>query len=239
VTLPAGKATSRATPIRLVATRAGEDRLRAVSSIGSAEQVVRFLPALPTAVAVAVSPAEIISDGRTSATVSVQLVDVHKHLSKADGDVEVYLTTNLGQLKAASVVIAKGKSSASTTISSNQRGPATIQADAAGLDEGKGSVSFTLPIVLGLLATLGGVLGAFIRSGAPSNTRRRRIVENFAIGAATGVVFWLILLFGALRAASTVLPFDPTVVPAANEAGALLLGTGGGWLGRLLFGGKR
>ena len=101
--------------------------------------------------------------------------------------------------------------------------------------EGAETIRFTLPILAVMFAVLGGVLGAFLRSGMPARTRRRRLAESLGIGAVAGAVFWLISLFGALSTASSVLPFNVNVIPAANEAGALLLGVGGGWLGRRLF----
>jgi len=95
-----------------------------------------------------------------------------------------------------------------------------------------------LPIYLVAFATIGGLLGAFVRSGNPSKPGLRKLVESLAIGAVTGVVFWAILFFGVLKAAAA-LPFSPADVPAGNALGAGLLGFGGGWLGRALFGRSR
>src|SRR5262245_48421371 len=139
ILLRAGKATTGATPVRLIAARPGEDRIRAISTIGSIESVVRYRPSFPTAVALNVSPAQSISDGRSQSTLSVRLVDAHKHAQRAEEDVEVYLAANLGKLKADTIVITKGTTTATTTITSTDRGIATISADAAGLEGGIGT----------------------------------------------------------------------------------------------------
>jgi hypothetical protein len=238
VTVPAGKATSRATPIHLIADRPGEDQVEGVSMIGRASQTVRFRPAVPTAVAVTVSPNQLISDGRTAATVSVHLVDDTKHLRPAEEETEVVLASTSGTLKATSLTIPKGGRASTTTIVSTSRGPATITADAAGLDEGTAVVQFVLPAYLIVFSIVGGLLGAFVRSGNPSSGRTRKLLENLSIGAIMGLVFWAILFFGVLKAAAA-LPFTPSDVPAGNELGAGLLGFGGGWLGRSFFGRPR
>jgi hypothetical protein len=234
VTLPAGKATSRATPVHLVANHLGEDEIQAVSTIGSVSQKVHFRPAFPAAIAVNISPVELIGDGRSQATVSVRLIDSNRHLRSADEDVAVDLATTRGALEKTSVVIPKGTTAANTTITSTSLGIATITADAADLDEGTAVVTFVMPVHLVLLAVVGGILGAYIRAGRPGRSFNRRVLETLALGGATGLVFWLILLFGTLRATAA-LPFNPNAVPAANELGALLLGVGGGWLGRTFF----
>jgi hypothetical protein len=236
VTVPAGKATSRATPIHLIADHSGEDLVEGVSMIGRASQVVRFRPAEPTAVAVTVSPTQVVSDGRSTATVSVRLIDDTKHMRPAEDETEVLLASTSGSLKATSLKIPKGGRAATTTIVSTSRGPATITADAADLDEGTAVVQFLLPVSLIVFSTLGGVFGAFVRSGTPSAGRARKLVENLSIGAIMGIVFWAILFFGVLKAAAA-LPFNPADVPAGNELGAGLLGFSGGWLGRSLIGG--
>jgi len=234
VVVPAGKATSRATPVHLIADRPGEDQVEGVSTIGRASQVVHFRPAIPTAVAVTVSPTLVISDGRTAATVSVRLIDDTKHLRPAEDETEVVLASTSGSLKATSLKIPKGGRAATTTIVSTSRGPATITADVADLDEGTALVQFVLPIYLVVFATTGGLLGAFVRSSNNSMSGIRKLLENLAIGAVMGLVFWAILFLGALKAAAA-LPFSPSDVPAGNELGAGLLGFGGGWLGRLFF----
>jgi len=236
VTVPVGKATSRATPVHLIADRPGEDQVEGVSTIGRASQVVHFRPATPTAVAVAVSPTHVISDGRTAATVSVRLIDDTKHMRPAEDETEVLLASTSGSLKATSLKIPKGGRAAITTIVSTSSGPATITADAADLDEGTAIVQFVLPVYLVVFATLGGLLGAFVRSGNKSTSGARKFAESLAIGAVMGVVFWAILFFGVLRAAAA-LPFSPSDVPAGNQLGAGLLGFGGGWLGRSFFAG--
>src|SRR6266508_1430129 len=116
VIVPAGKATSRATPVHLVADRPGEDQIEGVSTIGRASQLVHFRPAAPTAVAVAVSPMQVISDGRTAATVSVRLVDDTKRMRPAEDETEVVLVNSSGSLKATSLMIPKGGRTAATTI---------------------------------------------------------------------------------------------------------------------------
>jgi len=239
VTVPAGKGTSRATPIRLVADGPGEDEIQGVSAIGRVSQVVHFRSPAPTTVAVTVSPIQVISDGRSVVLVSVRLIDDTKRLRAADFDTDVELASTNGILKESSLTIPKGGSAATTTIVSMSRGPATITADAAGLDEGSATVLFVLPLYLIVFSTVGGVLGAFVRSDKSSKSGRR-VFENLAIGAVMGVVFWAILFFGALKAVAA-LPFNPTDVPAGNELGSALLGFAGGWLGRSFLGrpGKR
>jgi len=179
-----------------------------------------------------------MSDGRTAATVSVRLIDDTRHLLPATEETEVILASTSGTLKTTSLKIPTGGRAANTTIVSTSRGPATITADAAGLDEGTVIVQFVLPVYLIVFSTVGGLLGAFVRSRDSSRGHARRILENLLIGAIMGLVFWAILFFGALKAVAA-LPFTPADIPAGNELGAALLGFGGGWLGRSLFGRRR
>jgi ribosomal protein L40E len=101
-------------------------------------------PPAPTKLMIQAEPTEILADGKTESTITIQLQDDTDRLIAALTDTEVRITTTRGTLKTPVIRIPKGKDTEKTVItSSTEGGPATVSANAFGLK----TMSITLNFV--------------------------------------------------------------------------------------------
>jgi YVTN family beta-propeller protein len=101
-------------------------------------------PPTPTKLVIQAEPIEILADGKTKSTITIQLQDDRDMLMAALADTEVNITTTRGTLETPVVKIPKGKDTEKTVItSSTESGPVTVSANALGLK----SMSITLNFV--------------------------------------------------------------------------------------------
>lgn len=219
--------------IRLEAQRTGTDVVAALSPLGRAERPVVFNAPPPTKLRVETNPSEVLNDGRSVVYVSVFLLDADNHATKTIADdVSVELASSLGQLKEHRITIPRGDFAKDTTLTSTRHGQAHVSAEAAGLEGATAAVRFLFPWIMVLLATAGGVAGAFARSGRSA----RHIGWNLLLGALLGMIFYILVFFGAIAEIPKV-PIAIGQIAAVNELGALALGFIGGYYGRRLWSG--
>jgi len=90
-------------------------------------------PPKPSAVRVTAEPSELPADGKSKSTVTVELLDAEGKLMQAPEDIEVKLSSTMGEVKSP-VVVPKGKAEEKTfLISSKEFGTVKVSADAKGL----------------------------------------------------------------------------------------------------------
>jgi hypothetical protein len=196
-----------------------------------AEERIEYEQGRPSKLLIISTPSQVVTNGRTSASITVLLRDDDDHVvAVPDRDTRVVLRTTFGTLSAGSTSVARGRpDSEPIVLESPRAGRATITAIAEGFREDSEEVSFVLPFLLIGLASAGGVGGALLR--APRNRRRTQIGASLAVGAFLGAIFFALGMMGV-----------PGMIPAIpvatlerltlNEVGACLLGVFGGYAGR-------
>jgi len=98
----------------------------------------------PSLVAIKAEPVEIPADGKSTSTITVELLDKEGKPIQAPDDTQVTLTSTKGRLEKASIKIPKGKETERTLlVSSRETGPVTLSVDAGGLK----SLSITLNFI--------------------------------------------------------------------------------------------
>jgi hypothetical protein len=162
-TIAAGRA--RTPEIQLTSTRAGTGTLWAWTDTGEmVRAAVEYHNAEPTQIALKALPKRTVNDGRTAVNVTVFLQDETSGIVKAGEDMQVKLTSSLGTPKPSVLSIAKGQFVGEAVLTSAMAGNAEITATTPGLTAGVASVEFAFPYLLVLLAGLGGLVGALVRS---------------------------------------------------------------------------
>ncbi len=219
--------------VHVTSTTPGTDTISALSPAidERAEERIEYEQGRPSKLLIISTPSEVVTNGRTSASITVLLRDEDDHVvSLPDRDTRIVLRTNFGTLSAASASVARGRpDSEPIVLESPRAGRATITAIAQGFTEDSEDVRFVLPFLLIGLASLGGVGGALLR--APKGRRRSQLGASLAVGAFLGAVFFALGMMGV-----------PGMIPAIpvatlerltlNEVGACLLGIFGGYVGR-------
>lgn len=207
--------------VTVTADRSGTDLIAALSSLGSVERQVRFNAPIPAKIRVEANPPDVVNDGRSAVHVTVMLLDGDNHPTQtADRDLCTTLMTSLGDLQDRRVCISKGDFFKETTLTSARHGVAQIVASGVALADGRATARFLFPWLMVALATFGGVLGGFVRSG---KTWEKDLVRNLVVAATVGVVFYVLALFGAIAAVRK-LPVEVGKIAAINELGAFVLG---------------
>lgn len=98
----------------------------------------------PARLGIKAIPNEIVADGKSTSTVTIELLDKDGKPMPATVDTGVRLTSTKGKLEKQEIRIPKEKDKESTVlISSTETGPVTLSADASGLK----SISITLNFV--------------------------------------------------------------------------------------------
>jgi ribosomal protein L40E len=96
--------------------------------------LVTLPPPAATKLVIQAEPTEILADGKSRSTITVQLQDDSGRLMAALADTEVRVAATRGTLETPVVKIPKGKDTETTVvISSTESGPVTISASAFGL----------------------------------------------------------------------------------------------------------
>jgi hypothetical protein len=219
--------------VQVTSNTPGVDTISALSPAINerAEERIEYEPGRPSKLLIISTPAEVVTNGRTSASITVLLRDEDDHVvSLADQDTRIVLRTNFGTLSSAATSVARGRpDSEPIVLESARAGRATITAIAQGFAEDSEDVQFVLPLLLIGLASAGGVGGALLR--APKGRRRAQLAPSLAVGAFLGAIFFALGLMGV--------PGMIPVIPVAtlerltfNEVGACLLGICGGYVGR-------
>jgi hypothetical protein len=234
-TIRAGDSSTAATPIRLTSDRPGDELITALSTIAHVTRAVTFDSPAVASLRVAPTPAEVVNDGRAVVNVAVMLQDADGHITDDTArDFAVHLQSSSGTLGKTDITVTKGQPSAETTLTSTRYGTATITATGVGL-EGMGTVTFSFPWLMLALAVAGGAGGSFAREGfGRTRGRRSPIVRHLALGAIFGVVFYALVLFGAVGSVPKLSIEIGRIIPL-NEIGALALGFIGGIVGNRLW----
>jgi outer membrane protein assembly factor BamB/RNA polymerase subunit RPABC4/transcription elongation factor Spt4 len=96
----------------------------------------------PTGLRISVNPKEIFADGESTSNITVELIDAQGNQITAEKDVNISLNATDGKI-AGSITIPKGKSSATTTLTSSTKiGSISVTASARGLMDAKTDVIF-------------------------------------------------------------------------------------------------
>jgi hypothetical protein len=165
--------------------------------------------------------------------VSILLLDADDHPTTDDSrDIELLLTSSLGELETRTPKILRGTFSAETTLTSARHGTAHISASAVGLDGGTGQAVFTFPWLMTGLAVAGGIAGSFARQ--TGSRGRKKLTPHLIIGAIFGLAFYALVMLGAV---ASVPKFSIAIgnIATVNELGALVLGLIGGYGGKHLW----
>jgi len=187
----------------------------------------------PTQLAVKALPIQTVDDGRTAIHVDVFLEDELSTATKAEDAMQVQLTSSIGTLTPSILSLNKGDFVGEAVLTSATAGSAEITATAAGLRSSMTTVIFVFPYALVAAATLGGLIGALVRStGATfTGTWWWHLAGSLGIGAVLGLVFYALALFGIIALIPKVdIPLDR--LPTTNELAALVLGFFGGYFAR-------
>lgn len=231
VAIQAGQDTPEAA-VTLASQSSGNDVVTAQSTLGPpVKEEVVYGDFPPDRLVLKTSPAEAPDDGKSSVTVQVFLQNIASKTVKAEQDLDVSLSSTLGELGGRNLKIDKGKFSTETTLTSSKPGEAKIRAVAPGLAEAEASARFFFPLGMILFAALGGAFGGFAASIRESVSARWKshLWRNLLLGVVLGVCFWGLVFFGA----TTVLPktwieIDVTKLPTYNTMASFLLGFFGG-----------
>jgi len=96
----------------------------------------------PTAIRLTTDPKEILGDGKSTSTLKIELIDDEGKLIPAPRDIEVKLTSTLGNVTDR-IVIPKGSTTGVATLtSSTEFGSVKVTADARGLKSGSTELTF-------------------------------------------------------------------------------------------------
>jgi YVTN family beta-propeller protein len=101
-------------------------------------------PSTPTKLKIQTEPTEIIADGKSKSTITVQLLDKKGQPIAAMADTEVKLTTTGGKIESPVIKIPKGKDTGTTTLTSSmQSGEVTLLAAATKLKRKRAHIIFS------------------------------------------------------------------------------------------------
>jgi ribosomal protein L40E len=101
-------------------------------------------PVKPSLVAIKAEPEEIVADGKSSSTLTIELLDKKGKPMAAPADTEIVVAATGGKLEEQVIKIPKGEEAAKTIlVSSRETGPVTLSVDASGLK----SLSLTLNFI--------------------------------------------------------------------------------------------
>ena len=137
VTIPKGESTWKA---KLTSsTEIGEVRVSAESmGLMGASTSLTFMATLR----ISADPTELLSDGKSTSTITIELLNGEGELTEASQDVEVRLSTTLGTITSP-VTIREGESTGRATLtSSTEFGEVTLSAEGSGLIEAGISLEF-------------------------------------------------------------------------------------------------
>lgn len=219
--------------IRVTSTRRGSERVYAYSPRVARrfEKQIEYERPQPTSLLVHAAPSRVANSGRTPIEIMVILQDDHHNPATfADQPLPVVLTSTLGTLSQHEAIILKGTTAAGPfRLTSARAGSAQVTARVEGLPDSSVAVSFEFPWRLVVIAMLGGVTGAALRSRRI--TQQKHLWTNLMIGGLMGLVFFALTLLGVTGLIPSVsLPAIENLT--LNEFGAFLLGLFGGYLGR-------
>jgi hypothetical protein len=230
LTIPRGES---ARFVQVTSSTPGVDTISALSPglVEKAEEKVEYEQFKPAKLYLISTPSEVVTNGRSNASVTVLLRDEDDHVvAVPDRDTRVVLRTNFGSLSAQSVTIARGRpDSEPLTLMSLRAGRATITAIAEGLETDSEDISFVLPFLLIGLAAAGGVGGAVLRT--PRGRRTAQLGRSLALGAFLGAIFFTLAMMG-VPGMIPAIPLQTLEHLTFNEVGACLLGICGGYVGR-------
>jgi ribosomal protein L40E len=98
----------------------------------------------PTKIRITVDPNELLADGKSTASMIIELLDSDGNPVSAVDDTEIKLTSTMGEIEKPVAKISKGKEKAqSLLVSSKQPGTVTLSADAKGLKGTSITVAFS------------------------------------------------------------------------------------------------
>lgn len=234
VVIPAGQISNFDHPVVLTASRSGSDTVKAISSLGPAEDVpVNYLQPPPKYLRLSVGTPVLSGSGSSTASVQVCVLDESQVITSADQEITVNLSAP-GTLTPQSATIKKDNSCSSTVTWISEAGLATINAESAGLVRDRADIRFlAFPWKYPWLAALGGLIGALLVrwKGVFSAAWWSHAWRSLLLGAGLGVIFYLFMRFNAL-----VLPENWMIklqnLPVVSSPGSFLIGFAGGLLGR-------
>jgi hypothetical protein len=219
--------------VQVTSTTPGVDTISALSPAieGRAEEKIEYEPGRASKLLIISTPSKVITNGRTSASITVLLRDEDDRVvSLPDRETRIVLRTDFGALSSASTSVAPGRpDSEPIVLESARAGRATVTAIAQGFLEDSEEVKFVLPFLLIGLASAGGVGGALLR--APKGRRRANLGQSLAVGAFLGAIFFALGLMGVTGMVPAI-PVATLERLTFNEVGACLLGIFGGYIGR-------
>ena len=230
LTIPRGES---ARFVQVTSNTSGVDTISALSPglVEKAEEKVEYEQFKAAKLFLISTPSEVVTNGRSNATVTVLLRDEDDHVvAVPDRDTRVVLRTTFGSLSTQATTIARGRpDSEPLTLISPRAGHATITAVAEGLETDSEDISFVLPFLLIALAAAGGVGGAILRT--PRGRRTAQLGRSLALGAFLGTIFFALAMMG-VPGMLPVIPLQTLEYLTFNEVGACLLGIFGGYIGR-------
>jgi len=230
--IDAGKA--RTGEIQLTADRPGNGTLWAWTDAGKlAAATVEYHDAVPTQLLVKALPGRAVNDGRTVVHLTVFLQDETAATASADRDVMVNLTSSVGSPSPSEVPIPKGKFFGEAVLTSPVSGIAEITATSARLKPGSARTEFAFPLLLVVLAVVGGLIGSVVRSGRQLLTGDWwwHAAGSVGLGVVLGLVFYALAMFGII-ASIPKLSIPLAQLPTTNDLGALVIGFLGGYYAR-------
>jgi hypothetical protein len=221
-------------PIQLTSNRPGTGTLWAWTDAGElGRAAVEYHNPRPDQLSVKALPTRALNDGRTAVHVTVFLQDESSRTVKAEEDMQVQLTSSVGTPAPAALLIAKGQFVGEAMLTAATAGIAEITATAPGMRSGVASVVFVFPYFLVLMAALGGLVGALLRSSGVTFTGTWwwHLLGSLGIGSVLGLLFYLLAAFGIV-ASIPKLSIPLGQLPTTNEFAALVLGFFGGYYAR-------
>jgi len=234
VTIPAGQATNP-DEVTLTALSPGQDTIQAwLPTSPPVTSTVEYERPEPRGLKLDANPARVVNSGKTPVHLTILLVDELGHpVTYPTKDVAVMLRTGLGEIRPNPVTIPRGQIGAEATLTSATSGIATITGLLEGFPNAVASTTFVFPSLLVALACIGGVTGAFVRELVHGQFRWRRAWRALVPGLILGIIFFALVLFGAVGSIPNApLPIDISVIPSVNDLGALVLGFLGGYFGK-------
>ena len=240
VEIPRGSIATASQTIELISDRSGNEILRALSPLGGDEKRIVYNLQVPSQLRVEANPRSVVNDGRSWISISVLLLDSdNRPTSYADRDIDVALSSSLGELNTRHIKIPRGTYWADAKLTSTRHGEAVIAAKAPELRESTPvTVEFLFPWMMVLLSVVGGVLGGIARRAKAlfSNRWLANLWRNLVVAAIFGLIFYGLAYFGATAAIPKIkIPIAISSIPTANEFGALLFGFVGGFFGRHIW----
>lgn len=221
-------------PVTLSSDQPGTDVVHALSSMPEVQQTVVYQNPQPAGLRLDANPPSVINDGKSEMQIVVMLQDKAKHMIKATAETAVMLHTSRGTIDPAVVKIPAGQSYALATLTAAQHGDVTVNATADPLSSAQVVASFLFPWMMIIMASIGGLLGAFTHN--PRAAVSAHWWRVLVVGTIFGVIFSIAALLGVISSLPKLdLPVNITQIPSTNELGALLLGFVGGFLGKKLW----